>query len=92
MNAILSMSLALGRAVAASDGKELWQLIREMASETMAKFVDANTKGKKKSLTDLKTTDFDELQTIFREASEGAIKDGKNIYELLRAQLPVYPV
>jgi len=92
MNAILSMSLALGRAVAASDGKELWQLIREMASETMAKFVDANTKGKKKSLTDLKTTDFDELQTIFREASEGAIKDGKNIYELLRDQLPVYPV
>lgn len=92
MNAILSMSLALGRAVAASDGKELWQLIREMAGETMAKFVDANTKGKKKSLTDLKTTDFDELQTIFREASAEAIKDGKNIYELLREQLPVYPV
>jgi len=92
MNAILSMSLALGRAVAASDSKELWQLIREMAGETMAKFVDANTKGKKKSLTDLKTTDFDELQTLFREASAGAIKDGKNIYELLRDQLPVYPV
>ena len=92
MNAILSMSLALGRAVAASDGKELWQLIREMASETMAKFVDANTKGKKKSLVDLKTADFDELQTLFREASVGAIKDGKNIYELLREQLPVYPV
>ena len=94
MNAILSMSLALGRAVAASDSKELWQLIREMAGETMAKFVDANTKGakgKKKSLVDLKTTDFDELQTIFREASAGAIKDGKNITELLREQLPVYP-
>jgi enolase len=92
MNAILSMSLALGRAVAASDGKELWQLIREMASETMAKFVDANAKGKKKSLANLKTTDFDELQSLFREASEGAIKDGKNITELLRDQLPVYPV
>jgi len=95
MNAILSMSLALGRAVAASDGKELWQLIRDMAGEAMAKFVDANAKdakGKKKSLAALKTTDFDELQTIFREASAGAIKDGKNIYELLRDQLPVYPV
>ena len=92
MNAILSMSLALGRAVAASDGKELWQFIREMASETMAKFIDANTKGKKKSLVDLKTSDFDELQTIFREASAEAIKDGKDIYELLRDQLPVYPV
>ena len=92
MNAILSMSLALGRAVAASDGKELWQLIREMAGETMAKFVDANDKGKKKSLAALKTTDFDELQTIFRETAAEAIKDGKNITELLRAQLPVYPM
>ena len=92
MNAILSMSLALGRAVAASNGKELWQLIREMAGETMAKFVDANAKGKKKSLADLKTTDFDELQSLFRSAAEEAIKDGKNIYELLRDQLPVYPV
>jgi len=92
MNAILSMSLALGRAVAAADGRELWQLLRDIAGEAMAKFVDANTKGKKKSLADLKTTDFDELQTIFREASAEAIEDNKNIYELLREQLPVYPV
>jgi len=92
MNAILSMSLALGRAVAASDSKELWQLIREMAGETMAKFIDANAKGEKKSLADLKTMDFDELQTLFRNAAGEAIKDGKTIYELLREQLPVYPV
>ncbi|HCO94814.1 MAG TPA: hypothetical protein DIU00_12825 [Phycisphaerales bacterium] len=92
MNAILSMSLALGRAVAAADGRELWQLLRDIAGEAMAKFVDANTKGKKKSLAALKTTDFDELQTIFREASAAAIKEDKDIYELLRAQLPVYPV
>ncbi len=92
MNAILSMSLALGRAVAASESKELWQLIREMAAETMAKFVDANAKGNKKSLADLKTMDFDELQKIYRETAAAAIKDGKTIYELLRAQLPAYPV
>jgi len=92
MNAILSMSLALGRAVAASDSKELWQLIREMAQEAMAKFVDANAKGDKKSLADLKTMDFDELQTLYREVAGEAIKDGKTLYELLRAQLPVYPV
>jgi len=92
MNAILSMSLALGRAVAASESKELWQLIREMATDVMAKFIDANAKDKKKSLADLKTTDFDELQKIFRETSREAIKEGKTIYELLRAQLPVYPV
>jgi hypothetical protein len=92
MNAILSMSLALGRAVAAADGRELWQLIRDIASDTMANFIDANTKGKKKSVADLKKTDFDELQKMFRESATGAIKDGKNITELLRAQLPVYPV
>ena len=92
MNAILSMSLALGRAVAASESKELWQLIREMATEAMAKFIDANGKGKKKSLADLKTTDFDELQTMFREVSREAVKENKTIYELLREQLPVYPV
>ncbi|HUV62345.1 MAG TPA: hypothetical protein VMW24_00535 [Sedimentisphaerales bacterium] len=92
MNAILSMSLALGRAIAASNGKELWQLIREMATEAMARFVDANAKGQKKSLVDLKTTDFDQLQTLFRGVAKEAIKENKNIYELLRAQLPVYPV
>jgi hypothetical protein len=86
------MSLALGRAIAASDGKELWQLIREMAGETMAKFVDANAKGDKKSLAELKTTDFDELQKLYRDTAAEAIKDGKTIYELLRAQLPVYPL
>ncbi|MBN1505845.1 MAG: hypothetical protein JW955_03310, partial [Sedimentisphaerales bacterium] len=92
MNAILSMSLALGRAVAAADGRELWQLIRDIASDTMANFIDANTKGQKKGAADLKKTDFDELQKLFREAAAAAIKDGKNITELLRAQLPVYPV
>jgi enolase len=92
MNAILSMSLALGRAVASAEGRELWQLLRDIASDTMAKFVEANTKDNKKSLADLKTMDFDELQTLYRNTAEQVIKDGKAIYELLRAQLPVYPV
>jgi len=92
MNAILSMSLALGRAVAASEGRELWQLLRDIASDTMAKFIEANAKDKKKSLTDLKTMDFDDLQKLYRSTAEQAIKDGKAIYKLLRAQLPVYPV
>lgn len=92
MNAILSMSLALGRAVAAAEGRELWQLLRDIASDTMAKFVEANAKDKKKSLADLKTMDFDDLQKLYRSTAEQVIKDGKAIYELLRAQLPVYPV
>jgi len=92
MNAILSMSLALGRAIAASQGKELWQLIREMATQTMAQFVEANAKGQKKSLASLRTTDFDELTRMFQQTAAETIKDGKTVYELLRAQLPVYPV
>jgi enolase len=93
MNAILSMSLALGRAIAARDGKELWQLIREMAAETMARFVAANAKGgDKKDLATLKRMGFDELKTQFQKTAGAAIKEQKTIYELLREQLKVYPV
>jgi enolase len=93
MNAILSLSLALGRAIAASQGKELWQLIREMAAETMAKFVAANAgDGQKKDLAALRTTDFEELKTLFRKTAQQAIQKNEKIYKLLREQLPVYPV
>jgi enolase len=92
MNAILSMSLALGRAVAAGQGRELWQLIREMSADTMSKFVAANAKGEKRSAADLKKMDYDQLQALFRKTAADAIKEGKTLYELLRAQLPVYPV
>ena len=91
MNAILSMSLALGRAIAARDGKELWQLIRSMAAETMVKFVAANGKGGKDAAA-LKAMDFESLKTEFRKTAEPAIKENKTIYELLRKELPVYPV
>jgi enolase len=92
MNAILSMSLALGRAVAAGQGKELWQLIRDMSADTMSKFVAANAKGEKRSAADLKKMDYDQLQSLFQKTAAEAIKEGKTIYELLRVQLPVYPV
>ena len=92
MNAILSMSLALGRAIAACDGRELWQLIRDMAAETMAKFIAANTAdAAKKDAAALQKMDFDELQALFRQTAREAIKQDKTIYQLLRAQLPVYP-
>jgi len=93
MNAILSMSLALGRAIAASQGKELWQLIRQMAHETMAKFVATNaTNSEKVDLTALNAMDFEELKAKFEKTSQKAIQENKKIYELLRQQLPVYPV
>jgi len=93
MNAILSVSLALGRAIAAREGKELWQLIREMAIETMAKLVQAMAQpGDKKDLATLATMDFEQLKAQFRNSARQAIKEGKKIYQLLRQQLPVYPV
>jgi hypothetical protein len=86
------MSLALGRAVAAADGRELWQLTRDIASDTMAKFIVANGNGAKKNLADLQKVNFDELMNEYRQTAGECVKSGKTIYELLRAQLPVYPV
>jgi beta-lactam-binding protein with PASTA domain len=68
----------------------MWQLIREIATDAMAKFIVENGKDKKK-VDDLVAMDFDELQKVFREVSRDVRKAG-NIAELLRAQLPVYPV
>jgi len=93
MNAILSMSLALGRAVAARDGKELWQLIREMAADAMAKFVAANTADDaQKDVEALKAGDFDTLQKVFRDTAKPLIEQDQEIYRLLREQLPAYPL
>jgi enolase len=91
MNAILSVSLALGRAIAAREGKELWQLIREMAVETMAKFIVTTAKeGQKKDLASLKAMDLEELKVLFRSSAQEISSQDKKIYELLREQLPVY--
>jgi len=42
MNAILSMSLALGRMLAHIQGKDLWQLLREEMKTAIAKAIEAN--------------------------------------------------
>ena len=90
MNAILSLSVAMGRAVAAAQGKEMWQLIREIAADAMAKFIVENGKDKKK-VDELVAMDFDELQKIFRDVAR-EVRKSSDIAPLLRAQLPVYPV
>ncbi|MBE3070252.1 MAG: hypothetical protein IMZ66_08440 [Planctomycetes bacterium] len=93
MNAILSMSLALGRAIAAKDGKELWQLIREMSADTMAKFVATTTAdADKKDAAKLKAMKYDDLKALFGETAKQVIAQKKEIFPLLRAQLPVYAV
>jgi len=90
MNAILSVSLALGRAIAARDGKELWQLIREMAIDAMVKFIGANATQGTKGAGELKKMTFEDLKVRFREVAAGCIKDDKAVHELLREQLPAY--
>jgi len=42
MNAILSMSLALGRMIAHIQGKNLWQLLRDEMKIAVAKVIEAN--------------------------------------------------
>ncbi|OGB89693.1 hypothetical protein A2625_06165 [candidate division WOR-1 bacterium RIFCSPHIGHO2_01_FULL_53_15] len=91
MNAILSMSLALGRALAASQGKELWQLIRESAMDVMAKFVAAHSADPaKKDVRALKAMNIDDLRVLFRETAKRLIAEGKEIHGVLRELLPVY--
>ena len=93
MNAILSMSLALGRAIAAKDSKELWQLIREMAADAMAKFVAVSTKDAgRKDAAKLKAMPFEDLKKLFRETSKQVIADKKEVFPILRQQLPVYAI
>lgn len=91
MNAILSMSLALGRVTAAKDGKELWQLIRETATDTMAKFIVANAKDARgKDVAAVKSMPFEEVRALYCQTADQAIKEGKAIHALLREQLPIY--
>jgi hypothetical protein len=74
MNAILSQSLALGRLAAHMQGKELWQLVRELMTNTMARTI-ASYGG---------TNLFDLVRTHNRNvteevlAMEGLDEDSKN--------------
>ena len=90
MNAILSVSLALGRAVAAREGRELWQLVRDMAADAMVKFIGANAPDGEKGAEALAALPFEDLKARFREVAAGAIAEDKQIHVLLREQLPVY--
>ncbi|MDI6731854.1 MAG: hypothetical protein QME05_04670 [Candidatus Margulisbacteria bacterium] len=89
MNAILSLSLALGRAAAMAQGKELWQLLRETACDTMVRFVVAHGAGNE---AELRALDIDKLRMRFRETAKALIEQGREIHPLLRDILPVYAV
>lgn len=106
MNAILSASLSLARLLAVAQGKELWQLLREMLVTTMAKTISTN--GGLDLLPNnvaqkIKLGDDQELWEViaehltFDELVQGlqAVnreKQDVKLYSLLRKQLPVYEV
>jgi enolase len=87
MNAILSVSLALGRAIAARDGRELWELLRHMATETMEGFVMANSDLGQDDLSGL---DFNQLVVRFREVAASCSDKSGSVHAMLREQLPIY--
>jgi enolase len=107
MNAILSQSLALARLIAHMQGKELWEILRQVLTETMVKAIAANggteilpeDMVKKLTLKDdqplwetlKEQLSFVELTQGLQAVNRHKPKDTK-LYELLRKQLPVYEV
>jgi enolase len=84
MNAILSMSLALGRMIAHVQGKDLWQLLRAEMKEAVAKAIgEAGGKADKNQ-------PFDELIMGLQKAEEKFNKEGKSLYQTLRKHMPIY--
>jgi len=108
MNAILSMSLALGRMIAHIQGKNLWQLLRDEMKIAAAKVIEANggletmegivskemfdkvkstPTGYWQLLTELPFVDLIKgLQNVERKLK----KENKQLYRVLREQMPIY--
>jgi len=107
MNAILSQSLALARLIAHMQGKELWEILRQSLTETMAKTVAAN--GGREILSEdivkklqpkhdqplwetlREQLSFEELMRGLQAVNRHKPKETK-LYELLREQLPIYEI
>jgi len=85
MNAILSVSLAVARAVAHIQGKELYGLIREeifSIIESLAKDYQVQTKGK----------EFSDYVAALREVNQILEKQNQPLYKVLRKQTGIYAV
>ena len=68
-------------------------MIREMAMDTMTKFIAAHsTDGNAKNVETLKAMGLDEVRKRFRDTAKSAIERGQVIHKLLCEHLPVYPV
>jgi enolase len=85
MNAILSVSLALARAVAHIQGKELYGLIREeiySIIEDLAKDYKVSIKGREIS----------DYMVVLREVNQILEKQNKPLYEVLREKTKIYSI
>lgn len=103
MNAILSVSLAIGRVIAHIQGKDLWQLLREEMEVVMAKMilqeggmevVSAIAPAfaeKKVSWCQLKEDlIFEDLVQGLQNVEEKLRTKQTHLYEAIRKQMPIY--
>lgn len=84
MNAILSMSLAMGRMIAHLQGKDLWELLRAEMKETVVKTIEEQ--GGQAT----RQKPFDELIKGLQQAEEKLQKAGKPLYQSLRRHIQIY--
>lgn len=82
MNAVLSLSLALARFKAFSEGKDLWRLLQEQLVETLSGVGDGQRNGVAPS--------FDRLIEEAVAANRKAEQEGRPFYEAVRSQLAIY--
>lgn len=85
MNAILTTSLALARAVANVKGKELYGLIREEITSIISTLADANQ-------VQINGKEVSDYIAALREVNQILEKQNKPLYEVLRAQTQIYNV
>jgi enolase len=91
MNAILSMSLAVGRMIAHVQGKDLWQLLREEMKQILAKVIVAKQDGKAVSWQTLyDNSTFDDLIKGLQKVEAKIKKDNIRLYQVLREQVQIY--
>jgi enolase len=90
MNGILSLSLALARFKAASEGKELLELelLREQMATTMAKVIAEQERLDWRMLYQQRS--FDELVAGLQAVAKAAAATSKPLHQIIRKHLPVY--
>ncbi len=103
MNAILSVSLALGRLIAQMQGKDLWQILRDEMEEAMAKTIieEGGAESARALAPSIMTKEvswsalkeeliFEDLARGLQNVEEELRAKKIHLYETLRKHIPVY--